>query len=185
MQYTLVYLKIPLRALISALGMNEVQKSPVYYHLNVATSSALSGCASAPWLEPGKCGAWLEGLVDPSCGGSLEEGAAQVCLHHASFQAPELLEQQKYTVTVDYWSFGTLAFECITGFRPFLPNWQPVQWWVRDHGPGAGPGWSPEGRSVFLSLPCRFTCSHLTGHSQAEPETSVICLPERKSPVGM
>lgn len=45
--------------------------------------------------------------------------------------APELLEQQKYTVTVDYWSFGTLAFECITGFRPFLPNWQPVQWHSR------------------------------------------------------
>ncbi|XP_072619548.1 inhibitor of nuclear factor kappa-B kinase subunit beta isoform X8 [Vulpes vulpes] len=43
------------------------------------------------------------------------------------YLAPELLEQQKYTVTVDYWSFGTLAFECITGFRPFLPNWQPVQ----------------------------------------------------------
>lgn len=64
----------------------------------------------------------------PSCGGSSEEGEAQVCPHHAWFQAPELLEQQKYTVTVDYWSFGTLAFECITGFRPFLPNWQPVQW---------------------------------------------------------
>uniref|UniRef100_A0A8I5ZJG2 Inhibitor of nuclear factor kappa-B kinase subunit beta n=1 Tax=Rattus norvegicus TaxID=10116 RepID=A0A8I5ZJG2_RAT len=44
------------------------------------------------------------------------------------YLAPELLEQQKYTVTVDYWSFGTLAFECITGFRPFLPNWQPVPW---------------------------------------------------------
>ncbi|KAE8619361.1 hypothetical protein XENTR_v10009735 [Xenopus tropicalis] len=44
------------------------------------------------------------------------------------YLAPELLEQKKYTVTVDYWSFGTLAFECITGFRPFLPNWQPVQW---------------------------------------------------------
>ncbi|XP_066495327.1 inhibitor of nuclear factor kappa-B kinase subunit beta [Tiliqua scincoides] len=44
------------------------------------------------------------------------------------YLAPELLEQQKYTVTVDYWSFGTLAFECVTGFRPFLPNWQPVQW---------------------------------------------------------
>lgn len=54
-------------------------------------------------------------------------GAAQVC-PLMSLQAPELLEQQKYTVTVDYWSFGTLAFECITGFRPFLPNWQPVQW---------------------------------------------------------
>ncbi|XP_023406842.2 inhibitor of nuclear factor kappa-B kinase subunit beta isoform X5 [Loxodonta africana] len=44
------------------------------------------------------------------------------------YLAPELLEQQRYTVTVDYWSFGTLAFECITGFRPFLPDWQPVQW---------------------------------------------------------
>ncbi|XP_019401582.1 PREDICTED: inhibitor of nuclear factor kappa-B kinase subunit beta isoform X1 [Crocodylus porosus] len=44
------------------------------------------------------------------------------------YLAPELLEQQKYTVTVDYWSFGTLTFECITGFRPFLPTWQPVQW---------------------------------------------------------
>uniref|UniRef100_A0A4W4E0L2 IkappaB kinase n=1 Tax=Electrophorus electricus TaxID=8005 RepID=A0A4W4E0L2_ELEEL len=41
------------------------------------------------------------------------------------YLAPELLEQQKYTVTVDYWSFGTLVFECITGYRPFLPTWQP------------------------------------------------------------
>uniref|UniRef100_A0A665X6Q0 IkappaB kinase n=1 Tax=Echeneis naucrates TaxID=173247 RepID=A0A665X6Q0_ECHNA len=39
-----------------------------------------------------------------------------------------LIERQKYTVTVDYWSFGTLVFECITGFRPFLPTWQPVPW---------------------------------------------------------
>ncbi|XP_076859524.1 inhibitor of nuclear factor kappa-B kinase subunit beta [Brachyhypopomus gauderio] len=44
------------------------------------------------------------------------------------YLAPELLEQQKYTVTVDYWSFGTLVFECITGYRPFLPTWQPVPW---------------------------------------------------------
>ncbi|XP_075063166.1 inhibitor of nuclear factor kappa-B kinase subunit beta [Mixophyes fleayi] len=49
------------------------------------------------------------------------------------YLAPELLEQQKYTVTVDYWSFGTLAFECITGFRPFLPQWQPVQWHGKIH----------------------------------------------------
>lgn len=44
------------------------------------------------------------------------------------YLAPELIERQKYTVTVDYWSFGTLVFECITGFRPFLPTWQPVPW---------------------------------------------------------
>ncbi|KAL2092544.1 hypothetical protein ACEWY4_012342 [Coilia grayii] len=44
------------------------------------------------------------------------------------YLAPELLEQKYYSVTVDYWSFGTLVFECITGFRPFLPTWQPVPW---------------------------------------------------------
>ncbi|XP_054467173.1 inhibitor of nuclear factor kappa-B kinase subunit beta [Anoplopoma fimbria] len=44
------------------------------------------------------------------------------------YLAPELIEKVKYTVTVDYWSFGTLVFECITGFRPFLPTWQPVPW---------------------------------------------------------
>lgn len=44
------------------------------------------------------------------------------------YLAPELIEREKYTVTVDYWSFGTLVFECITGFRPFLPTWQPVPW---------------------------------------------------------
>uniref|UniRef100_A0A2K6G488 Inhibitor of nuclear factor kappa-B kinase subunit beta n=1 Tax=Propithecus coquereli TaxID=379532 RepID=A0A2K6G488_PROCO len=59
----------------------------------------------------------------------LKKAAGCVCFYYyLHFLAPELLEQQKYTVTVDYWSFGTLAFECITGFRPFLPNWQPVQW---------------------------------------------------------
>lgn len=44
------------------------------------------------------------------------------------YLAPELIERHRYTYTVDYWSFGTLVFECITGFRPFLPTWQPVPW---------------------------------------------------------
>lgn len=46
------------------------------------------------------------------------------------FQAPELFECKPYTVTLDYWSFGTMIFECICGFRPFLYHMQPVQWWV-------------------------------------------------------
>ena len=66
-------------------------------------------------------------LGAPDCAGPSERAQLR-CAPPRSLQAPELLEQQKYTVTVDYWSFGTLAFECITGFRPFLPNWQPVQW---------------------------------------------------------
>ncbi|XP_069741583.1 inhibitor of nuclear factor kappa-B kinase subunit alpha isoform X2 [Narcine bancroftii] len=43
------------------------------------------------------------------------------------YLAPELFDSQSYTVTVDYWSFGTLVFECISGFRPFLHNMQPFQ----------------------------------------------------------
>lgn len=82
---------------------------------------------SSGWSR-GKRGTGREGPVAPSCRGPLAAGAPQCFPALVLPQAPELLEQQKYTVTVDYWSFGTLAFECITGFRPFLPNWQPVQW---------------------------------------------------------
>uniref|UniRef100_A0A8C2K4G2 Inhibitor of nuclear factor kappa-B kinase subunit alpha n=1 Tax=Cyprinus carpio TaxID=7962 RepID=A0A8C2K4G2_CYPCA len=53
------------------------------------------------------------------------------------YLAPELFEGKSYTVTVDYWSFGTMIFECCCGFRPFLHNLQPVQWYikVRNKGP--------------------------------------------------
>ncbi|XP_035982361.1 inhibitor of nuclear factor kappa-B kinase subunit alpha [Fundulus heteroclitus] len=53
------------------------------------------------------------------------------------YLAPELFESKPYTVTVDYWSFGTVIFECICGFRPFLHNMQPVQWInkVKNKGP--------------------------------------------------
>ncbi|XP_056326627.1 inhibitor of nuclear factor kappa-B kinase subunit alpha [Danio aesculapii] len=53
------------------------------------------------------------------------------------YLAPELFEGKSYTVTVDFWSFGTMIFECCCGFRPFLHNLQPVQWTskVRNKGP--------------------------------------------------
>ncbi|XP_019730013.1 inhibitor of nuclear factor kappa-B kinase subunit alpha-like isoform X1 [Hippocampus comes] len=53
------------------------------------------------------------------------------------YLAPELFENKAYTVSVDYWSFGTMIFECSCGFRPFLHNLQPVQWAskVRNKGP--------------------------------------------------
>ena len=46
------------------------------------------------------------------------------------FQAPELYSSSKYTCTVDFWSFGTVVFECITGYRPFLPDRKPIEWYV-------------------------------------------------------
>uniref|UniRef100_A0A6Q2Z154 Inhibitor of nuclear factor kappa-B kinase subunit alpha n=1 Tax=Esox lucius TaxID=8010 RepID=A0A6Q2Z154_ESOLU len=50
------------------------------------------------------------------------------------YLAPELFENKPYTVSVDYWSFGTMVFECTCGFRPFLHNMQPVHK-VRNKGP--------------------------------------------------
>ncbi|KAH0624386.1 hypothetical protein JD844_031792 [Phrynosoma platyrhinos] len=44
------------------------------------------------------------------------------------YLAPELFDNKSYTASVDFWSFGTVVFECITGFRPFLHNQQPFTW---------------------------------------------------------
>ena len=44
--------------------------------------------------------------------------------------APELLTTDKYSCSVDYWSFGIIAFEVITGVRPFVPHMALAQWLV-------------------------------------------------------
>uniref|UniRef100_F6WA47 Inhibitor of nuclear factor kappa-B kinase subunit alpha n=1 Tax=Ornithorhynchus anatinus TaxID=9258 RepID=F6WA47_ORNAN len=44
------------------------------------------------------------------------------------YLAPELFENKPYTATVDYWSFGTMVFEGIVGYRPFLHHLQPFMW---------------------------------------------------------
>ncbi|XP_053608767.1 inhibitor of nuclear factor kappa-B kinase subunit beta [Plodia interpunctella] len=44
------------------------------------------------------------------------------------YLAPEILYSKTYSNSVDFWSFGLLAFEIICGIRPFLPFMAPVQW---------------------------------------------------------
>ncbi|XP_043678014.1 inhibitor of nuclear factor kappa-B kinase subunit alpha-like isoform X2 [Vespula pensylvanica] len=39
-----------------------------------------------------------------------------------NYVAPELLYNEKYSCSVDYWSLGILFYEIITGKRPFLPR---------------------------------------------------------------
>lgn len=34
----------------------------------------------------------------------------------------------RYTCSVDYWSFGQVAHEIMTGHRPFLPGLPPAAW---------------------------------------------------------
>ncbi|XP_048762019.1 inhibitor of nuclear factor kappa-B kinase subunit alpha-like isoform X2 [Ostrea edulis] len=68
-------------------------------------------------------------LIDLGYAKELDQGS--VCTSFVGtlqYLAPELFASQKYTCTVDYWSFGTVVFECITGFRPFIPQVPPVTW---------------------------------------------------------
>eukprot|EP00794_Sanderia_malayensis_P017037 gene17037-18752_t len=46
------------------------------------------------------------------------------------YLAPELYTSEKdgYTITADYWSFGNVIFECITGHRPFDFDRSFVDW---------------------------------------------------------
>uniref|UniRef100_H3DGJ8 Inhibitor of nuclear factor kappa-B kinase subunit alpha n=1 Tax=Tetraodon nigroviridis TaxID=99883 RepID=H3DGJ8_TETNG len=77
-------------------------------------------------------------LIDLGYAKDLDQGS--LCTSFVGtlqYLAPELFENKPYTVTVDYWSFGTVIFECICGFRPFLHHMQPVQWTskVKNKGP--------------------------------------------------
>ncbi|CAH2230109.1 jg19583 [Pararge aegeria aegeria] len=44
------------------------------------------------------------------------------------YLAPELFYSKTYSNSVDFWSFGLIAFEIMCGTRPFLPNKAPVEW---------------------------------------------------------
>uniref|UniRef100_A0AAQ5YY97 Inhibitor of nuclear factor kappa-B kinase subunit alpha n=1 Tax=Amphiprion ocellaris TaxID=80972 RepID=A0AAQ5YY97_AMPOC len=77
-------------------------------------------------------------IIDLGYAKDLEQGS--LCTSFVGtlqYLAPELFESKPYTVTVDYWSFGTVIFECTCGFRPFLHHMQPVQWTskVKNKGP--------------------------------------------------
>lgn len=84
------------------------------------------------------CGKLVHKIIDLGYAKDMDQGS--LCTSFVGtlqYLAPELFENVYYTVTVDYWSFGTMIFECICGFRPFLPHMQPVQWSsiVKNKGP--------------------------------------------------
>ncbi|XP_007428379.1 inhibitor of nuclear factor kappa-B kinase subunit alpha [Python bivittatus] len=68
-------------------------------------------------------------IIDLGYAKDLDQGS--ICTSFVGtlqYLAPELFDNKPYTTTVDFWSFGTVIFECITGFRPFLHNQQPFTW---------------------------------------------------------
>lgn len=49
------------------------------------------------------------------------------------YVAPELIKNENYNCSVDYWSLGIIAYEMITGVRPFIPNVPLAQWIIKVH----------------------------------------------------
>uniref|UniRef100_A0A673Y6Y4 Inhibitor of nuclear factor kappa-B kinase subunit alpha n=1 Tax=Salmo trutta TaxID=8032 RepID=A0A673Y6Y4_SALTR len=71
-------------------------------------------------------GKFVHKIIDLGYAKDLDQGS--LCTSFVGtlqYLAPELFENKPYTVSVDYWSFGTMIFECTCGFRPFLHNMQP------------------------------------------------------------
>ncbi|KAI4484172.1 hypothetical protein M0804_007628 [Polistes exclamans] len=48
-----------------------------------------------------------------------------------NYVAPELLCNERYSCSVDYWSLGILFYEIITGKRPFLPSMPHTVEWMQ------------------------------------------------------
>lgn len=53
-----------------------------------------------------------------------------------AYTAPESIinGSEKCGPAVDYWSFGTIAYELVTGVRPFVPHLPLAQWMLRVRG---------------------------------------------------
>ncbi|XP_014769161.1 inhibitor of nuclear factor kappa-B kinase subunit beta [Octopus bimaculoides] len=69
-------------------------------------------------------------LIDLGYAKDLNQGS--VCKSFVGtliYVAPELYRKEQYTHTADYWSLGTVIFEIITGYQPFLPTYSPVKWY--------------------------------------------------------
>ncbi|CAG7723601.1 unnamed protein product [Allacma fusca] len=59
---------------------------------------------------------------------SSNESLCSTFLGTLPYLAPEIYVGQKYDKTVDYWSFGLIAFEISCGMRPFMPGDSPAVW---------------------------------------------------------
>uniref|UniRef100_A0AAY4APV3 Inhibitor of nuclear factor kappa-B kinase subunit alpha n=1 Tax=Denticeps clupeoides TaxID=299321 RepID=A0AAY4APV3_9TELE len=92
------------------------------------------------------------------------------------YLAPELFENKPYTVTVDYWSFGTVLFECSCGFRPFLHNLQPVQWASKVKNKGPKDIMAVEEISGEISFSTHLPCPNNLSSALEEPLENVLQL---------